>query len=59
MASAPPPTPLAEQLLIASVEASEQLDRHWLKEDGSAKQGLSTRDKQQVRLRIRRALHTS
>lgn len=56
---APLPTPIAEQLLIASVEASEQLDSHWLNDSGSAKQGLSTQDKQQVRLRIRRALHTS
>ena len=36
------------QLLLASADASEQMHTHWLNEDGSAKQGLSTRDKQQV-----------
>lgn len=47
-----PSAPLApthpEQLFIESVEVSELVQRHWLSEDGSMNEGLSSRDMEQV-----------
>ena len=44
-------TPTKAQHYVESAALNERLHQHWLAEDGSARQGMSVQQKQQVGLR--------